>query len=74
MEVTLALVMVIFALNVWLQRPVIDSLLFSVALAVGLTPQLLPAIVSITLSHGAKRMARHRVIVKRSPQSKTLAA
>jgi Mg2+-importing ATPase len=65
MEVTLALVMVIFALNVWLQRPVLDSLLFSLALAVGLTPQLLPAIVSITLSHGARRMADRRVIVKR---------
>ena len=65
MEVTLALVMIIFALNVWLQRPVLDSLLFSLALAVGLTPQLLPAIVSITLAHGARRMADQRVIVKR---------
>jgi Mg2+-importing ATPase len=65
MEVTLALVIVLFALNVWLQRPVLDSLLFSLALAVGLTPQLLPAIVSITLSHGARRMADQRVIVKR---------
>ena len=43
----------------------LDSLLFSLALAVGLTPQLLPAIISINLSHGAKRMAAEKVIVKR---------
>jgi P-type Mg2+ transporter len=65
MEVTLLLVVVIFAVNVYLARPVLDSLLFSLALAVGLTPQLLPAIISINLSHGAKRMAQEKVIVKR---------
>jgi len=65
MEVTLVLVVVIFAINVYLQRPVLDSFLFSLALAVGLTPQLLPAIISINLSHGAKRMAEKKVIVKR---------
>ena len=65
MEVTLVLVMAIFAINVYLARPVLDSLLFSLALAVGLTPQLLPAIISINLAHGAKRMAQARVIVKR---------
>ena len=54
MEVTLALVVAIFAINVYLERPVLDSLLFSLALAVGLTPQLLPAIISINLAHGAK--------------------
>jgi Mg2+-importing ATPase len=47
-------------------KPPIDSLLFALALAVGLTPELLPAIISITLSHGAKRaMARLGVIVRR---------
>jgi P-type Mg2+ transporter len=51
-EVTLILVVIIFAVNVYLKRPVIDSFLFSMALAVGLTPQLLPAIISINLSHG----------------------
>jgi Mg2+-importing ATPase len=65
MEVTLALVMAIFAINVYLKRPVLDSLLFSLALAVGLTPQLLPAIISINLARGAKRMAQAGVIVKR---------
>ncbi len=65
MEVTLVLVVGIFAINVYLARPVLDSFLFSLALAVGLTPQLLPAIISINLSHGAKRMAQKKVIVKR---------
>ena len=46
-------------------RPVLEAFLFSLALAVGLTPQRLPAIISINLAHGAKIMARHKVIVKR---------
>ena len=65
MEVTLLLVVAIFAINVYLARPVLDSFLFSLALAVGLTPQLLPAIISVNLAHGAKRMAQSKVIVKR---------
>ena len=65
MEVTLVMVVAIFAINVYLARPVLDSFLFSLALAVGLTPQLLPAIISINLAHGAKRMVQEKVIVKR---------
>ncbi len=65
MEITLLLVIAIFAFNVYLARPVLDSFLFSLALAVGLTPQLLPAIISVNLAHGAKRMAQARVIIKR---------
>ncbi len=65
MEITLILVIGIFAANVLLARPVLDSFLFALALAVGLTPQLLPAIISINLSHGANRMAEQKVIVKR---------
>jgi Mg2+-importing ATPase len=65
MEVTLLLVIAIFAINVFLKRPVLESFLFSLALAVGLTPQLLPAIISINLALGAKRMAAGQVIVKR---------
>jgi P-type Mg2+ transporter len=64
-EITLLLVLCIFAANVLLQRPVLDSFLFSLALAVGLTPQLLPAIISVNLAHGAKRMAAESVIVRR---------
>jgi len=65
MEVTLLLVIAIFAVNVYSARPVLDAFLFSLALAVGLTPQLLPAIVSVNLAHGARRMAQKKVIVKR---------
>jgi len=65
MEITLLLVIIIFAINVYLHKPVLDSFLFSLALAVGLTPQLLPAIISVNLSTGARRMARQQVIVKR---------
>jgi len=65
LEVTLVLVIAIFGINVFFKRPVMESFLFALALAVGMTPQLLPAIISINLSHGAKRMASKKVIVKR---------
>jgi Mg2+-importing ATPase len=65
MEITLVLVVIIFAVNVLLHKPVLDSFLFSLALAVGLTPQLLPAIITINLSKGASSMAKQKVIVKR---------
>lgn len=64
-EVMLLLVLGIFAFNVFLQKPVLDSLLFSLALAVGLTPQLLPAIININLSKGSQAMAKEGVIVRR---------
>jgi P-type Mg2+ transporter len=67
MEVTLILVVLIFVANVYLHRPVLESFLFSLALAVGLTPQLLPAIVSVNLARGAKKMATKQVIIKRLP-------
>jgi len=59
------LVVIIFVANLLLQRPLLDSALFSLALAVGLTPQLLPAIVSISLAQGASAIAARRVIVRR---------
>jgi Mg2+-importing ATPase len=65
MRTTLVLATGIFLANVFLHRPLVESFLFSVALAVGLTPQHLPAIVSVSLSAGAQRMARQHVIVKR---------
>jgi Mg2+-importing ATPase len=64
-EVMLILVLIVFAVNVFFHKPVLDSLLFSIALAVGLTPQLLPAIISINLSKGSQAMAAHGVIVRR---------
>jgi Mg2+-importing ATPase len=64
-QITLLLVIAIFAINVFLHRPVVDSFLFALALAVGLTPELLPAIVSLTLARGAQQMAAAHVIVRR---------
>ena len=64
-ELTLIMVIAIFAVNVFLKRPVLESFMFSLALAVGLTPQLLPAIISVNLAGGALRMAKAKVIVKR---------
>lgn len=67
MEITLIMVLAIFAFNLFFKRHLLESILFSLALAVGLTPQLLPTIISINLSQGASRMAGARVIVKRLP-------
>ncbi len=64
-RIMLVMVVAVLAINILLAKPPIDSLLFALALAVGLTPELLPAIISITLSHGAKRMAKLGVIVRR---------
>jgi len=64
-QVMLVMVIIVLAVNIYLAKPVLDSFLFSLALAVGLTPELLPAIISITLSHGAKQMAKRGVIVRR---------
>jgi P-type Mg2+ transporter len=55
----------IFVINVALSRPLLEALLFSLAIAIGITPQLLPAIVSVSLSTGSRELARRRVLVKR---------
>ncbi|MFZ2156151.1 MAG: magnesium-translocating P-type ATPase [Bradyrhizobium sp.] len=59
------IVLFVLTVNLLLGRPIIESLLFAVALAVGLSPELLPAIVSVTLSAGARAMSRRGVIVRR---------
>ena len=64
-NLTLLFVIFIFAINIFLSRPFLDSFTFALALAIGLTPQLLPAIISINLSRGAKRLADQKVIVKK---------
>jgi Mg2+-importing ATPase len=64
-QVMLVMVAIVLAVNLFLAKPLLDSLLFALALAVGLTPELLPAIISITLSHGAQQMAKRGVIVRR---------
>ncbi|MEN3055734.1 MAG: magnesium-translocating P-type ATPase [Candidatus Methanosuratincola petrocarbonis] len=65
MQVTFVLVIFVFFINALFKRDILESLLFSVALAVGLTPELLPMILSINLSNGALAMSKKGVIVKR---------
>ena len=64
-RVMVVIVLFVLTVNLLLHRPVIDSLLFAVALAVGLSPELLPAIISVTLSAGARAMSKRGVIVRR---------
>ncbi|AYK03103.1 magnesium-translocating P-type ATPase [Legionella sainthelensi] len=64
MKVVFFLVIFVFAVNIYLKRSLLESLLFAVALAVGLTPELLPMITTVTLAAGAVHMARKKVIVK----------
>jgi P-type Mg2+ transporter len=65
MSLTIVISVAILIINLALHKPLFDSILFALALAVGLAPELLPAIVTITLSAGAKRMAGKKVIVKK---------
>lgn len=64
-QIMMVLVVAVMAINVVLEKPAIDSLLFALALAVGMAPELLPAIISITLAQGAQKMAKRGVIVRR---------
>jgi Mg2+-importing ATPase len=64
-RIMIVLVVVIFVINLLEHKKPIESVLFSLALAVGLTPQLLPTIVSISLAQGARAIAKRRVIVRR---------
>jgi len=59
------LTVLIFTINVALSRPLIDALLFSLAIAVGIAPEMMPAIVTVSLSTGSKALAKKRVLVKR---------
>ncbi|HSB25789.1 MAG TPA: magnesium-translocating P-type ATPase [Burkholderiaceae bacterium] len=65
LRMTFALVLFIVFVHVLAHRPVQETVMFAVALAVGLTPELLPMIVSVTLSRGALRMSTRKVVVKR---------
>jgi len=65
MRLTLLLVLFTLLVNLSFHRPLLESFMFAVALAVGLTPELLPMVVSVTLARGALRMAARKVIVKR---------
>ncbi|OHV78453.1 magnesium-translocating P-type ATPase [Ensifer sp. LCM 4579] len=64
-RLTVFLVLFVLLINLLFHRPLVESFLFALALAVGLTPELLPMVVSVTLARGAVRMSRAEVIVKR---------
>ncbi len=63
-RVIMLLVLFVLLVNVLLHRPLLESFLFSVALAVGMTPEMMPMIITITLAQGARRMAKKKVLVK----------
>jgi len=65
MQVTLVLAIVILIINLLAHKPLFDSLLFALAIAVGMAPELLPAISTIAMSAGANRMLQKKVIVKK---------
>ena len=65
LQVAIVLTSLIFIANLLLHRPLLESLLFSLAIAVGITPQLLPAVVSTSLATGTRQLARRQVLVKR---------
>lgn len=71
-RVVFLLVLLVLTANIALHRPPLESLLFAVALAVGLTPEFLPMITSVTLSRGAMAMARKHVVVKHLPAIQNL--
>ena len=65
LQITTVLTLVILAVNVYFGKPLIDSVLFSLALAVGMAPELLPAIMTVAMSKAAARMMERKVIVKK---------
>ena len=67
LRTTIALVLFILLIGIWQKHDPFESLLFAVALGVGLTPEFLPMIASVTLTRGALRMAKHGVIIKHLP-------
>lgn len=73
-QIMMVIVTLVLVANVLLGRPLLDSLLFAAALAVGLTPELLPAVVTVTLARGARRLASAGVLVKRLAAIENLGA
>ena len=65
MRLTVLMVLFVLVVNIFFHRPVLESLMFALALAVGLTPELLPMIVTVTLARSAMELSRRKVIVKR---------
>jgi P-type Mg2+ transporter len=65
MRLTVLMVFFVLVVNISFHRPVLESLMFALALAVGLTPELLPMIVTVTLARSAMKLSKRKVIVKR---------
>ena len=65
LKITVVLSIVILVVNLYFNKPLFDSVLFSLAIAVGMAPELLPAIMTFSMSAGAKRMLEKKVIVKK---------
>jgi Mg2+-importing ATPase len=74
MRVAIVMAVIIMIVNISLGKPALDSILFALALSIGLAPELLPAIITITLSAGARRLADRKVIVKRLSSIQNLGA
>jgi Mg2+-importing ATPase len=63
-RVIMLLVLFVLLVNIAFHRPILESFLFSVALAVGMTPEMMPMIITVTLAQGARRMTKKKVLVK----------
>lgn len=74
MRIAIIMVLFVVLVNIVFHRPMMESFLFALALAVGLTPELLPMIMTITLSRGAIRMVKKNVIIKHLPAIHNLGA
>ena len=72
MKITIILSIIILAVNIYFGRSLIESVLFGLALTVGMAPELLPAVMTIAMSSGAKRMSQQKVIVKKLPSIQNL--
>lgn len=65
MQITILLCIVILTVNIYVKKPLFGAILFALAIAVGMVPELLPAIMTFAMSGGAKRMMAKKVIVSR---------
>jgi Mg2+-importing ATPase len=63
-RVIMLLVLFVLLVNLYFHRPLLESFLFAVALAVGMTPEMMPMIITVTLAQGARRMTRKKILVK----------
>ncbi|MBI2103343.1 magnesium-translocating P-type ATPase [Candidatus Woesearchaeota archaeon] len=65
LKIVLITTIIVFAVNAFLDKEIITSFLFAIALAVGITPEVLPIIITVALSNGAQNMAKEKVVIKK---------